>query len=46
MLQAQGGQACVEATEDRTNLVVNTATYDEVLCLTDAGLPVTFLLTV
>ena len=39
VLQAQGGQACVEATEDRTNLVVNTATYDEVLCLTDAGLP-------
>ena len=39
VLQGQGGQACVEATEDRSNLVVNTATYDEVLCLTDAGLP-------
>jgi len=39
VLQAQGGQACVEATEDRANLVVNTATYDEVLCLTDAGVP-------
>lgn len=39
VLQAQAGQACVEATEDRANLVVNTATYDEVLCLTDAGVP-------
>lgn len=40
IVQAEGGQACVEATEDRTNLVVSTAAYAEVLCLTDAGVPV------
>jgi ABC-type branched-subunit amino acid transport system substrate-binding protein len=39
VLAGEGGQACVEATEDRANLVVNTATYNEVLCLTDAGVP-------
>ena len=39
MLQGQAGQACVEATEDRTNLVVNTSSYDDILCITDAGVP-------
>ncbi len=40
ILAAEGGQACVEATEDRNNLMVSTAAYTEVLCLTDAGIPV------
>jgi hypothetical protein len=39
VLQGQGGKACVEATEDRTNLVVNSASYDRILCITDAGVP-------
>jgi hypothetical protein len=39
ILQGKGGQACVEATEDRTNLVLNTASYDQILCVTDAGVP-------
>lgn len=37
ILAGEGGQACVEATEDRNNLVISTQAYDEVLCLTDAG---------
>jgi hypothetical protein len=40
ILAGEGGQACVEATEDRANLAVNTTGYAEVLCLTDAGVPV------
>lgn len=40
ILAAEGGQACVEATEDRNNLLVTVASYSEVLCLTDAGVPV------
>lgn len=40
ILAGEGGQACVEATEDRDNLVVSVASYNEVLCLTDAGVPV------
>jgi hypothetical protein len=39
VIQAQGGQACVEATEDRTNLILNTASFDQILCVTDAGVP-------
>jgi hypothetical protein len=39
VLQAQGGQACVEATEDRTNLILNSASFDQILCVTDAGVP-------
>ena len=39
VLRGEAGQACVEATEDRTNLVVNTASYDDILCITDAGVP-------
>jgi len=39
VLQGQAGQACVEATEDRANLLVNTASYDQILCITNAGVP-------
>jgi hypothetical protein len=40
ILAGEGGQACLEATEDRENLIIATTGYSEVLCLTDAGVPV------
>ena len=39
ILQGQAGQACVEATEDRANLIVSISTYDQPRCITDTGLP-------
>ena len=40
ILAGEGGQACLQATEDRENLIIATTGYSEVLCLTDAGVPV------
>lgn len=40
IIAGDAGQACVEAIEDRENVVVMTQTYSENLCITDAGVPV------
>ena len=39
VLQGQAGQACVEATEDRTNVFLIASSYDQPQCITDTGLP-------
>ncbi|MCU1353517.1 MAG: Periplasmic binding protein [Acidimicrobiales bacterium] len=39
IIKNEGGKACVQATQDQTNLVVNTSSFDQITCITDAGVP-------
>jgi ABC-type branched-subunit amino acid transport system substrate-binding protein len=39
VVQNKAGEACAKVTQDRANLVVNSASFDQPTCITDAGVP-------
>jgi ABC-type branched-subunit amino acid transport system substrate-binding protein len=39
VIQNKAGEACAKVTQDRANLVVNSASFDQPTCITDAGVP-------
>jgi hypothetical protein len=39
VIQNKAGEACAKVTQDRANVVVNSASFDQPTCITDAGIP-------